>query len=76
MIKIDKDVPTPTEFAGGRKRVYPFDGMAIGDSFWVDKPSSSLSGSTATAKARTGFKFTARAEEKDGVKGCRIWRTE
>lgn len=67
MFKIEKHVPPPAA-----RRVYPFDKMDVGDSFFV--PDETTWGSAASSAraygANEGKRFATRAI--DG--GVRIWR--
>jgi hypothetical protein len=75
-IKIESDVPLPPATGGAKK--YPFDEMAIGQSFFIRTDELPKSGdkavrSSATQAAkRLRMKFTMR-QVKNGV---RLWRTE
>lgn len=80
-IKIESDVPLPPN-AGGSKK-YPFDEMAVGQSFFVpatDFPEKSkdkaLRTSATLAAKRLKMKFTARRVVERKVDGVRLWRTE
>ena len=68
--KIEKGVPIPKK--GREKKVWPFDEMAVGDSFFV---TADLHGRAQTAASwysrRDRKKFTVR--KVDG--GYRVWRT-
>lgn len=66
-IKIDKNVPIPKDSRGGKLK-YPFDKMAIGDSFF--SLSKSARGAATIYGRRHEMKFSSR-EENNGV---RIWR--
>ena len=65
VITIDKGVPLPP-----LRRKWPFVGMEVGDSFFIDRPTAAFSGVAGVAGARLGRKFTCRAENG----GCRVWR--
>jgi hypothetical protein len=67
-MKIDKDVPAPvvTEAV-----VYPFEAMAVGDSFFVEAGVlTRLCNAHGRAGRKLGRRFTARRVEG----GVRIWR--
>jgi len=70
--KIEKDVPLPEAYQGGRKTIYPYASMEVGDSFFVPNTTQrQISGSVQTYQKLHGVKFATR---KDGD-GVRIWRT-
>ena len=77
MIQIEKGVPIAPAYSVGRgpRGKYPFDSMAIGDSFLVqwDTPSkmSSVRACARIAARRTGYRFTVRKTRE----GIRAWRT-
>lgn len=74
MIKIDKKVPLPLR-RSGRKSIYPFDSMRVGDSFEVsltDRPSVTTSAKAWAKRKGNNAKFTTSAV---GNK-VRIWRIE
>lgn len=74
MIKIDKKVPIPTK-RSGRKSIYPFSDMKIGDSFEIKINDRTAVGNAARQWAQregNGYKFTTSAV---GDK-VRIWRIE
>lgn len=72
MIKIEKGVEMP-KGRQGRKQIYPWDDMEVGDSFKVQgKSQKDLSPSASFAGKRRGKKFSAR--NVDG--GVRVWRVE
>lgn len=51
--------------------------MQVGDSvFLTGVESMSLGGRLESVKRGTGFKFSSRTVTENGVKGCRVWRTE
>jgi hypothetical protein len=77
MIKIDKGIPVSRRHGSknaGRKCLYPWAEMVVGDSFFVPKTSKTMNGSVAAAARRLGFRFVARTVEEEGVQGCRVWR--
>lgn len=74
MLKIEKGIAIPELKKFGRLRIYPFDELGIGDSFFVPNKNGKpryLSGMMYKAAHRTGFKFTRRTESE----GQRVWRT-
>jgi hypothetical protein len=55
--------------------IFPFDGMNVGDSFFIPtlRPSEMLFVVDNRAKA-AGIKIKAYASSKDGQLGIRVWR--
>lgn len=71
MIKIDSDIPVPSEAANkGRTSVYPFGNMKVGDSFFTETEKERLRPAATQYARRNGVKFTTR---KEGA-GIRVWR--
>jgi hypothetical protein len=70
---IEKNIPIPAKKAGHLSMANFFKSMDVRDSAWVDIPINSIAANTSGAR-KIGYKFTARTEVKDGVKGCRVWR--
>ena len=77
MFEVERNIPVPDEYGGGRAGKYPWRGMDVGDSFHV--PSAGLDRSLLqtrmSARAvntgnRLGTKYTVRIDG-DGV---RVWR--
>lgn len=67
---IEKGVAVPARTRRGK---YPFDRMAVNDSFFVpDLSVGSIRSTASTAAKRLECKFIVR--EVDG--GCRVWRVE
>ena len=56
--------------------IFPFDGMNVGDSFFIPtlRPSDMIFVIDNRAKA-AGIKIKAYASSKDGRLGVRVWRT-
>jgi len=74
-VKVDKNIPLPAEYPGGRPEMYPWRTMDIGDSFFVEGDVISpdrISRRIYQANRRTERKFTWRREEA----GSRVWRIE
>ena len=78
MIEIESGIPIPAK--GSCKTVYPFQDMAVGDSFFVftkngKTPAQTRSGISGAisyhTKAHPGRRFVSRIVEG----GVRIWRT-
>ena len=73
-VAIDDYVPLPNRTGGPGRRKWPFDKLAVGQSFFA--PGKLSMGSTyMVAKARTGFEFTQSRVVENGVSGVRVWRT-
>lgn len=72
MIEIDKKIPMEGNKVG-RKSKYPFGGMEVGDSFFVDGvKSSAIRNLASTTGQRLGKTFSVRIQGD----GYRVWRTE
>jgi hypothetical protein len=68
----DKNVPIPKRRGGGRKCIYPWRSMEVGDSFHIPNTTTRQFAGRMTYAAKTlGVRFTTRAV--DG--GVRVWRT-
>ena len=67
-IKIEKNIELPRRSA--KNKLYPFDNLEVGDSFFTEK--ESVRGSVIWNQHITGKRFTVR--KVDG--GFRCWRTE
>lgn len=86
--QIETGIAVPEIKRGGPGATkYPFDKMQAGDSFFVGvseampNPSKTLASTVNSANKRykdatPKRKFAIRQDEKAGVKGARIWRTE
>lgn len=84
--EIDHNIPIPTEARGGTRKYdhfYPFEQMQPGDSFWVPSTTQCTSGAITKFSKKSGWKFTSRAQTKDGCsnkqvsrgkRGTRVWR--
>jgi len=74
MFKIEKGIPLPeAPTRGGRRSIYPFGDLEIGDSFFV--PNKTKMASTITAAGRKlNVKLVYRVQEENGKPGTRIWR--
>lgn len=70
MIRIDKGIAAPEKRDCGRRAVYPFRHMQVGDSFFA--PVRKVC--PATWSQVTGFKFSTAGWIEDGIKGVRVWR--
>lgn len=70
---VEKGVPLPRQ----KRRVYPWDDLDVGDSFFVAEASSSaISSSACSAGKRLGMTFRCRAVTENNVHGVRVWRVE
>ena len=58
----------------GRKRIYPFQQMEVGDSFVVEIQNRARVVSAASSCKE--MKFATRVVVEDGKKVCRVWRVE
>lgn len=73
MYKIQKNIPIPAKKPQGRKQVYPFARMEVGDSFVVPlSKSKSLASSINKYAKSLGMKFTRRVLGKE----VRVWRIQ
>ncbi len=83
MIEIEQGIPMPPprkSGGGGGNQKYPWEGMQIGDSFFVPQPPGitlaklqiRVNGSAAPAGKRLGTRYTVRQVEG----GVRVWRVE
>ena len=71
---IEKDVPLPDKNVRWK---YPFEQMAVGDSFFVvNKDTTQMSALCKRAAARLGGRFVTAKVDKDGASGVRVWRME
>jgi hypothetical protein len=67
--KIERNIPIPTT-RGNVIPIYPWDKLAIGESFWMNKPTSIGCKLAYSMGKQLKLKFVTR---KDG-KGTRVWR--
>lgn len=85
-IKIDKGVPMPESRSTGTS-VYPFEGMEVTDSFFVEgKTRVQMDNACGHWRKRKGWKFTVEGDRTETVKnedgterqavGTRVWRKE
>lgn len=83
--KIQKDIPIYPRISRGFQKIYPFDKMAVGDSFFAPlsdlehlrRPDLALINAAYAYKKRVGINtnFTSRKVWKNGkLIGYRIWR--
>lgn len=73
MFEIRKDIPLwHNERVGGRKAIYPWNKLEVGDSFFVPNiPVKRVSSAaSAAARSRSGVKYAVRTEND----GARVWR--
>ncbi|WP_439572611.1 hypothetical protein [Phreatobacter sp.] len=83
MLPIDTNIPLPDLNDG--KRVYPFPGMAVGDSFFVAVPQTPSETFARRRKRRqqalaerarnVGLKLKRRFSTRQVEGGVRVWRT-
>jgi hypothetical protein len=79
MIEIDKGIPMPpgNNPGRGRKRIYPWQGMEVGDSFFVaGKKHTNITGALSYRTKRFGYRYACRLGIEGGIAGIRVWRTE
>ena len=77
--EIEHGVPMPK-----LRNKYPFEHMAVGDSFFVSDEEAeemgigktTISSAASYAGKRLNVIFITKAAEKEGVKGIRVWRDE
>lgn len=73
MYKIQKNIPIPTKMSTGRKSIYPFESMDIGDSFAAPAGKAKSVRSKVTKENKLGDKkFTVRTIDKY----IRVWRIQ
>lgn len=73
MYQVEKGVKLASP-CRGRKRIYPFNQMEIGDSFAVEIENRARV--VSAASSCRGMKFATRVVLEDGKKVCRVWRVE
>lgn len=71
--EVTPGIPLPSNHV---RRVYPFDTMSVGDSFFVEDSSPRPKVLTAASNhgRRTGSRFTTRRVVENGLNGFRVWR--
>lgn len=76
-IKIDSDIPlpSPAKSNGGRKPMFPWAELQVGQSFLAPKGTRPVNLHQARVRAQkvTGFKFAIRKMPGGGI---RVWRVE
>ena len=73
IIRIDKDIPIPFRIrAGGRKAVYPWCNMDVGDSFVF--PATTKKATASSLSYRTGKLSGKRFVIRTVAEGIRCWR--
>ncbi len=71
---IEKNVPLP-DLPGPGSPKYHWKSMEIGDSFFVpNRTAMEFGGHVGAARKSTGFGFTVKTREENGVRGVRVWR--
>jgi hypothetical protein len=72
MFIIEKNIPIH------KKSKYPFNKMLVGDSFFISATDKDFKNARCAACNyaihHKNYKFCSHVEEKDGIKGIRIWR--
>lgn len=76
VIHVEKGIPIPPRRGGREKYGTILRELEISDSHFFDMDPKKLSAVANNWKKRLGMNFTVRHDEKDGVKGSRIWRIE
>ena len=72
-IKIDKGVPISRLQRSGRRGIYPWQDMEVGDSFFApDQTVTQMAGAASSNHKSTGRKYSCRTV--DG--GVRVWRVK
>lgn len=75
MYDIEKDLEMPKSLGQkGRPRIYPWDKMSVGDSFFVADQNDK--GKVAVAASIYGKKHGLRLSLKNEGDGFRVWRIE
>lgn len=73
MYAVEKGIPIPKPKSGGAPSKYPWDQLAVGDSFLVpDKTKKTFSSQLLYRGKRNGCKYIARDVEG----GVRVWRVK
>ena len=68
-ITIDKHIPLAS------RSKYPFEEMALGDSFFVPgRTISQMSAVSCAASRRTKHKYSCRSRRENATNGIRVWR--
>lgn len=67
-MNIEKNIPVPQELKAGRKAVYPFADMAIGDSFVCKNKN------VRAAACLHGKKYDKKFQTQAVKDGFRVWR--
>jgi len=71
---IASGLPIP-ETRQGAPCKYPWDKLAVGDSFFIPgKTSQTISPARQSAEHTRGTKYASRTVEENGVRGVRVWR--
>ena len=72
MIKIDKDIPLPTDTINHRNTKYPWKEMEIGNSFF--STSKGIPTLVSNMNKRSDEKYTSRKDNDGFNDGYRVWR--
>lgn len=75
MYKIQKNVPIPSKTAHGRKKVYPFEKMEVGDSFAVPLIKTKTV-TSAVSQENKKYKGERRYTIRVIKNKTRIWRIQ
>jgi hypothetical protein len=76
MFERDIPIPPPGRRGGGSKPRAVWGRLAVGDSVWVEGDPIKIANAVRKWKQRHAeMRFVTRAQAKDGLAGCRVWRT-
>jgi hypothetical protein len=87
MITIDKDIPLPETFSDGktpskmgRKPLYPFEELQVGESFFAPMKSQGMlhtfPNTVSRWRVKLGRKFKYTVCTQGWLRGFRVWRVE
>lgn len=82
MIKVDKNVPLPRRGMGNKRKLYPWNKLNVGDSFFVAVPKKADLSSVRASLVSGANQFRKRhaPEQNHTVRavsgGVRVWRTQ
>ena len=71
--KIEEGIPVPKPWGGGSK--YPFHGMNVGDSFFIEKSDIQIS-RVRSAAAFYGVRHGKKLSVRSFPDGLRVWRVK
>lgn len=82
MIQVEKNIPLPEPRTQNRTSKYPWEALAVSESFFVPDMKPKTAGTLCYAKRKTAQKsgrvvrFKSAPAVRDGQSGVRIWRIE